>query len=82
MVLNTYRNISLLASTRFFGKPKCKEECEVYVAMIGAKHYTNQRCYDVLQINDIADDNCMLEFAWISTQYDVIKLAFLGRIKG
>lgn len=50
--------------------------------MIGAKHYTNQRCYDVLQINDIADDNCMLEFAWISTQYDVIKLAFLGRIKG
>lgn len=35
-----------------------------------------------MQINDIADDNAMLEFAWIGTQYDVIKLAFLGRMKG
>ncbi len=38
--------------------------------------------YAVLRINDIADDNAMLEFAVICQQYDVLKLAFLGRMKG
>ena len=37
--------------------------------------------YPILRINDIADDNCMLEFAAIGQTYDVIKLSFLGRIK-
>lgn len=43
---------------------------------------TRLQNYPIMQINDIADDNAMLEFAWIGTQYDVIKLAFLGRMKG
>lgn len=38
--------------------------------------------YAVLRINDLADDNAMLEFAVIGKQYDVLKLAFLGRMKG
>lgn len=38
--------------------------------------------YPILRINDVADNNCMVEFAIISRQYDVLKLAFLGRMKG
>lgn len=67
---------------RFFRAQKSQEDFEVYVAMIGAEYCTNQQCYDVLQINDVADDRCMLQFALLSTQYDVVRLAFLGRAKG
>lgn len=38
--------------------------------------------YPLLRINDLADDNAMLEFAVIGQQYDILKLSFLGRIKG
>lgn len=38
--------------------------------------------YPVLRINDLADDNAMLELAVIGQQYDILKLAFLGRMKG
>jgi hypothetical protein len=38
--------------------------------------------YPLLRINDLADDNAMLEFAVIGQQYDVLKLSFLGRMKG
>ncbi len=38
--------------------------------------------YAVLRVNDISDDNDMLEFAVIGQQYDVLKLSFLGRMKG
>lgn len=38
--------------------------------------------YPILAINDTADENCMLEFAIIGRQYDVLKLAFMGRMKG
>jgi hypothetical protein len=38
--------------------------------------------YPILRINDVADDNCMLEFAVLGQTYDVIKLSFLGRMKG
>lgn len=41
----------------------------------------NER-YPILRINDIADEDCMLEFAIIGRQYDILKLAFLGRMKG
>lgn len=41
----------------------------------------NER-YPILRINDMADENCMLEFAIIGRQYDVLRLAFLGRMKG
>lgn len=41
----------------------------------------NER-YPILRINDIADENGMLEFAIIDRKYDVLKLAFLGRMKG
>lgn len=35
-----------------------------------------------LRVNDLADDNAMLEFAVIGKEFDVLKLAFLGRMKG
>ena len=38
--------------------------------------------YPLLRINDLTDDNAMLEFAVIGQQYDVLKLSFLGRMKG
>lgn len=38
--------------------------------------------YPVLRINDVADDRCMLEFAVLGQTYDVIKLSFLGIMKG
>lgn len=38
--------------------------------------------YPILRINDVADADCMLEFAIIDRQYDVLKLAFMGRMKG
>lgn len=38
--------------------------------------------FPLLRINDLADDNAMLEFAVIGQQYDVLKLSFLGRMKG
>lgn len=41
----------------------------------------NER-YPILRINDIADEDCMLEFAIIGRQYGILKLAFLGRMKG
>ena len=43
--------------------------------------YSNVR-YQVLRINDQADKDCMLEFAILDQQYDVMKLAFLGMVKG
>lgn len=43
---------------------------------------TRNGSYEVLRINDVADDNAMLEFAMLDTKYDVVKLTFLGRMKG
>lgn len=42
----------------------------------------NGKEYHVLQINDVADEDAMLEFVVIGRQYDVFRLAFNGRIKG
>lgn len=38
--------------------------------------------YPVLRINDVADKDSMLEFAIVEQQYDILKLSFLGRMKG
>lgn len=38
--------------------------------------------YPLLRINDVADHNAMIEVAVIGQQYDVFRLAFLGRMKG
>jgi hypothetical protein len=38
--------------------------------------------FPLLRINDMADDNCMVEFAVINKQYDVLQLAYIGRMKG
>lgn len=43
---------------------------------------TSECKYPILAVNDIADDDCMLEFAIIGRQFDVLKLAFMGRMKG
>lgn len=42
----------------------------------------NGKEYQLLRINDTADERCMLEFVVIGRQYDVFQLAFLGRVKG
>lgn len=42
----------------------------------------NGKEYQVLQINDVANEDAMLEFVVIGRQYDVFRLAFNGRIKG
>ena len=38
--------------------------------------------YPILRINDLADSNAMVEFAVVGRQFDVLKLAFMGRMKG
>ncbi len=38
--------------------------------------------YPLLRVNDVADENSMIEVAIVGQQYDVLKLAFLGRFKG
>lgn len=38
--------------------------------------------YPILKVNDLSDDNAMLEFAVIGLECDILKLSFLGRIKG
>lgn len=43
---------------------------------------TSEGKYPILAVNDTADENCILEFAIIGRQYDVLKLAFMGRMKG
>lgn len=45
--------------------------------------YVTQSCnvYSLLRINDLADSNCMLEFAIISQTYNVLALSYVGRIK-
>ena len=42
----------------------------------------NGKEYQVLQINDVADEDAMLEFVIVGRQYDVFRLAFNDRIKG
>lgn len=42
----------------------------------------NGKNYQVIRINDVADKDSMLEFAIVGQQYDVLKLSFLGRMKG
>lgn len=38
--------------------------------------------YTLLRINDVANSEAMLEFAVIGQIYDVLKLSYIGRIKG
>lgn len=38
--------------------------------------------YPLLRINDVANSDAMLEFAVIGQMYDVLKLSYIGRIKG
>lgn len=42
----------------------------------------NGKEYQVLQINDVADIDAMLEFVIVGRQYNVFRLAFNDRIKG
>lgn len=42
----------------------------------------NGKEYQILQINDVANEDAMLEFVVIGRLYDVFRLAFNGRIKG
>lgn len=69
----------------FFSKGYDEEEIYDYIISCGCgMSYIETRSgnYEILRINDVADDNAMLEFAWLDTKYDVVKLAFIGRMKG
>lgn len=41
----------------------------------------NGKNYPYIRVNDVADEDAMIEFVVIGRQYDVLKLAFFGRIK-
>lgn len=43
---------------------------------------SNGKEYPVLRVNDVADKDAMIEVAIVGQQYDVLRLAFLGRVKG
>lgn len=64
----------------YFGK--CDDER--IIDDISQEGYVNRAGEDcpLLRINDLLDNNAMLEFAVIGQQYDVLKLSFLGRMKG
>lgn len=68
----------------FFVKCKDEDALQDYMIDCGGISYIETRDggYEILSINDVADDNAMVEFAWLDTKYDVVKLAFLGRMKG
>ena len=38
--------------------------------------------YPLLRINDIANSDAMLEFVVLGQMYDILKLSYIGRIKG
>lgn len=64
----------------YFGK--CDDER--IIDDISQEGYVNRtgEDYPLLRINDLSDNNAMLGFAVIGQQYDVLKLSFLGRMKG
>lgn len=66
----------------YFRMPRSREEVEEYIYSSCVCYETKIGSLPIMQINDVADENAMVEFAWLGTQYDVIKLAFLGRMKG
>lgn len=80
-----YLNDHIIASLdAFFARCKDEDALNDYMIDCGGISYIETRNggYEILRINDVADDNAMLEFAWLDTKYDVVKLAFLGRMKG
>lgn len=76
-----YLQTHIIASLEDYFKNSSSEQItenysqEVYVAQNGTE-------YPLLRINDVADDDAMLEFAVVAMQFDVLKLAFMGRMKG
>ncbi|MEG1729602.1 MAG: hypothetical protein RR280_08710 [Bacteroidaceae bacterium] len=74
-----YLDDHILQSLKYYFENRTDEQ--IQDDLDETDRYSNVR-YDVLRINDQADDNCMLEFAILDQEYDVMKLAFLGRVKG
>lgn len=72
-----YLNNHLLASLNSFFNIVDEDEMNEFWLI-----NTDEYKYPVLRINDLADDNAMLEFAVIGRQFDVLKLAYMGRMKG
>lgn len=62
--------------------PKSNDECIISSVELDTYQTESGESYAVLRVNDLADDNAMLEFAVIGKEFDVLKLAFLGRMKG
>lgn len=63
----------------YFGK--CDDE-RIIDDISQERYVSHTGRLSTLRINDLLDNNAMLEFAVIGQQYDVLKLSFLGRMKG
>lgn len=76
-----YLNNHILKSLNSFFT---QNDDDIVISSIELDAYQTQsgESYAVLRVNDISDVNAMLEFAVIGQQYDVLKLSFLGRMKG
>ncbi len=71
-----YLQDHILASLKSFFKSVTEEELSDFV-----EQYSDD-AYARLRINDVADDDDMQEFYIIGREYDVLRLAYSGRIKG
>lgn len=74
------KNHIIQSLDRFFANND--NDCFIKSVELDTYQAESGESYTVLRVNDIADDNAMLEFAVIGQQFDVLKLAFLGRMKG
>lgn len=63
------------------GVHKARKEAHNGISQEGYVTSTGED-YPILKVNDLSDDNAMLEFAVIGLECDILKLSFLGRIKG
>ena len=76
------KNHIIKSLDKYFSKQKDEEIINSIESEDAYTDEARQISYPVLRINDLANDNAMLEFAIIGLQYDVLRLTFLGRIKG
>lgn len=77
---NDYLQQHIIASLKYAFE---NTPTEVFEEALTVEYQTiNGKNYQIIRVNDLADNDAMLEFAVVGRQYDVLKLAFIGRIKG
>lgn len=71
-----YLRNNILASLKAFFTSITEEEMEDFIDW-----YDGDKFYR-LRVNDVADPDAMQEFYIIGRDYDVYRLAYIGRVKG